>query len=62
MGFNYFITGFFDEDEKLQIDTCYFISKKNYCYKKVYIDGDLVLYKRISEKEYISAYEAYMNY
>lgn len=62
MSFDYFITGFFDEDEKQQIDTCYFTSKKNYLYKKVYREGDLVLYKRISEKEYISAYEAYMNY
>lgn len=62
MGFYFFTTSFYDEEEKQQINTCYYTSPKNYCYKIVYREGELVLYKRISEKEYISAYEAYMNY
>lgn len=62
MGFYFFTTSFFDEEEKQQINTCYLTSPKNYFYKIVYRDGDLVLHKRISEKEYINAYDERMNY
>lgn len=57
-----FIISFYDEDAKQQIDICYYTSEKHYCYKRVFRDFDLVLFKRISEEEFMSAYDSYMNY
>ena len=49
-------------DGDLYYEGLFWISKKGYCFRKVRINGEEGKTKRISEADYISAYETYKNY
>lgn len=49
------------EDEKEYIESYYYITKKGYCYMKTYINYKFYKCKRISEEDFICAYERVNN-
>ena len=58
---NYFILESFDEEKNMRVQFHYWTSGKYYYSSTELEDGTTVKKQRISEKEYVSAYEAYMN-
>lgn len=50
------------ETDKSVYDVHYYISDKGYCYKEYAIDNMYQGKRRISETEYVTAYESYKNY
>lgn len=56
-----FVNSFFDDDECCLYDIGYYISKKGYCFRTVFVNGKKADTKRISEQEYMSAYDCHIN-
>ena len=58
---NYFILETFDEETNMRVQFHYWTSGKYFYSSTELEDGTTARKKRISEKEYASAYETYMN-
>lgn len=59
---NYFILETFDDEINMRVQFHYWTSEKGYCYSSTeFENGTTVRKQRISEHEYISAYETYRN-
>ena len=58
---NYFILETFDEEINMRVQFHYWTSGKYFYSSAELEDGTTARKQRISEKEYVSAFEAYMN-
>ena len=58
---NYFILEAFDEETNMRVQFHYWTSVKYFYSSTELEDGTTARKKRISEKEYVSAFETYMN-
>ena len=58
---NYFILETFDEETNMRVQFHYWTCGKYFYSSTELEDGTTARKKRISEKEYVSAFEAYMN-
>lgn len=58
----YFYNEYYNDETNETITAFYYISKNNYCYRAVKVNGTLTgRVKRISETEYINAYDVHIN-
>ena len=60
---NYFILETFDDEINMLVQFQYWTSEKGYCYSNIVLENGRVIrnHKRVSEQEYITAYETYRN-
>lgn len=58
---NHFCYSFIDDETDDEITFEYYTTA-DYCWCKTYRNRKLIKTKRVSEEEYIAAYDSYMNY